>query len=210
MENFGLQNTMFDETDNWFDYNIPIWLHILSPLKETPLKYLEIGCYKGRSMCWMLLNILTHAKATAVAMDPFSGSIEHHIKNNGEKLKLLPVFKNNIAQTKADKKVRIMQNFSQEGLVKLLSKNEEETYDIIYVDGSHTAYDVMTDAVLAWRLLKPNGILIFDDYTWTFDGRPQNEPKIAVDAFLLAFKDLLAIVHIGRQVFVKKLKSSKL
>ena len=210
MENFGLQNTMFDETDNWFDYNIPVWLHFLSPLKGLPLKYLEIGCYKGRSMCWMLLNILTHPKATATAMDPFIGSIEHHIKNNGQKLQLLPIFKNNIAQTKSEKKVRIIQKFSQEGLVKLLSKNEEENYDIIYVDGSHTAYDVMTDAVLAWRLLKPNGILIFDDYTWTFDGRPQNEPKIAVDAFLLAFKDLLGIVHIGRQVFVKKLKSSKL
>ena len=41
-----------------------------------------------------------------------------------------------------------------------------ETYDIIYIDGSHATSDVLEDAVLSYRLLKPGGLLIFDDYHW--------------------------------------------
>jgi predicted O-methyltransferase YrrM len=36
-------------------------------------------------------------------------------------------------------------------------------YDLIYIDGSHFPADVLEDAVLSWRLLKPGGMLIFDD-----------------------------------------------
>lgn len=39
-------------------------------------------------------------------------------------------------------------------------------FDFYYVDGSHVAPDVMADAVLGWRLLKPGGIMVFDDYEW--------------------------------------------
>ena len=38
-----------------------------------------------------------------------------------------------------------------------------QKYDIIYIDGSHEARDVLEDAVLAYRLLKIGGLLIFDD-----------------------------------------------
>ena len=37
-------------------------------------------------------------------------------------------------------------------------------FDLIYIDASHYAPDVLSDAVLAFKLLKPGGILIFDDY----------------------------------------------
>ena len=33
---------------------------------------------------------------------------------------------------------------------------------VVYIDGSHAARDVIADAVLAWALLRPGGILIFD------------------------------------------------
>ena len=32
----------------------------------------------------------------------------------------------------------------------------------MYIDGSHAARDVISDAVLAWALLRPGGVLIFD------------------------------------------------
>lgn len=33
---------------------------------------------------------------------------------------------------------------------------------VVYIDGSHAAKDVIADAVLAWALLRPGGVLIFD------------------------------------------------
>ena len=49
-------------------------------------------------------------------------------------------------------------------------------YDLIYVDGSHTARDVLQDAVLGWGLLKRGGLMIFDDYLWV-DGGAQDVPE---------------------------------
>lgn len=36
----------------------------------------------------------------------------------------------------------------------------------MYIDGSHAAKDVIADAVLAWALLRPGGVLIFDGERW--------------------------------------------
>ena len=33
---------------------------------------------------------------------------------------------------------------------------------IVYIDGSHRPEDVLTDAVMAWKLLKEGGIMILD------------------------------------------------
>jgi cephalosporin hydroxylase len=65
-------------------------------------------------------------------------------------------------------------------------------YDFIYIDGSHLAKDVLTDAVLAWQILEPGGYLAFDDYTWTEKPRqeanPLDNPRLAIDAFYTIFR----------------------
>ncbi len=205
LKDFGLPYAMFDPAENWFDGNIVNWTKILADFKGIPLQYLEIGSYKGRSACWMLLNLLTHEQSKMTVIDPFTGSAEHILQNSGKKLELREIFQHNIKQTKKAKKVRVIQDYSQNALIGLLAKKERTDFDIIYIDGSHTAYDTLTDAVLAWRLLKPGGVMIFDDYPWTFDGKPQNEPKLAIDAFLAAFQDKLELISKGWQVFIRKL-----
>jgi hypothetical protein len=39
----------------------------------------------------------------------------------------------------------------------------DETFDIIYIDGNHTTFFVMQDAILSLKKLIPGGFLIFDD-----------------------------------------------
>lgn len=39
-------------------------------------------------------------------------------------------------------------------------------FDLVYIDGSHMRVDVLVDAVLAWPLLQPGGLMVFDDYEW--------------------------------------------
>jgi predicted O-methyltransferase YrrM len=82
--------------------------------------------------------------------------------------------------------------------------DDKHTYDFIYIDGSHVAKDVLTDACMAWPLLKPKGIMVFDDYLW---GNPRDilhRPKPAVDAFCNIFAEDMDIVHVGYQLVVQK------
>jgi predicted O-methyltransferase YrrM len=66
------------------------------------------------------------------------------------------------------------------------------------VDASHQAADVLADAVLAFQLLKPGGVIAFDDYIWS-PMRPGTEnplmlPKVAIDAFTTIYSQNLRIL----------------
>jgi predicted O-methyltransferase YrrM len=86
----------------------------------------------------------------------------------------------------------------------LKRENPELKYDFIYIDASHVAVNVLEDAVLAWRLLKKNGVLIFDDYEWNAYSNPLLCPKVSIDAFLKVFKNQFKLRHKGYQVVVEK------
>jgi hypothetical protein len=74
------------------------------------------------------------------------------------------------------------------------------------VDASHYAADVLADAVLAWPLLRPGGLLCFDDYRWREeDGAPPLEtPRMGVDCFVRTHIDELTIRHDAYQFVVEK------
>lgn len=81
-----------------------------------------------------------------------------------------------------------------------------DTVDYVYVDGSHLAIDVLSDAVLSWSLLKVGGILIFDDYGWGVHTTDEKQkPKLAIDAFLSAYVEHYTLLEKGWQVYLKKL-----
>ena len=70
-------------------------------------------------------------------------------------------------------------------------------FDLIYIDGSHQASDVLLDATLSFQLLKLNGVLIFDDYNVIDETQTKfNIPKIAIDAFISVHEN-----RIGTMVF---------
>jgi predicted O-methyltransferase YrrM len=62
---------------NWFTVNIPSWKKNLSRFKKkSGVSYLEIGVYEGRSLIWILENILTHDASKATAIDIFRRDLE--------------------------------------------------------------------------------------------------------------------------------------
>jgi hypothetical protein len=73
-----------------------------------------------------------------------------------------------------------------------------------YIDGSHESADVLEDAVLAWRVLKPGGLLGFDDCGWRVGAAPEHWPAPGVDGFLWAMRGRFEEVHRGYQVWVRK------
>lgn len=44
-------------------------------------------------------------------------------------------------------------------------KNNDKTYDLIYIDGSHLFQDVYNDLFQAWEVLNKGGLLMVDDWT---------------------------------------------
>lgn len=139
--------TQYNFTHNWTEPFIRNATRHLIPLKDRPLKYLEIGVFEGRSLCWMAENVLLHSDSIGIGIDTW---------------------------TKDDEFKRAEQNcwqHKQIGLIRSSIVNEarnfpENHFDVIYIDGDHMAIPVMTDTVLAWPLLRKGGIMIWDDTEW--------------------------------------------
>lgn len=74
------------------------------------------------------------------------------------------------------------------------NSNSSAQFDFIYIDASHDADSVLSDAVLVWPLLKYNGIIIFDDYAWRRYTEPYNNPYVGIDGFVAAYKSEIEIL----------------
>lgn len=211
MAQFKLEGAIFENNELWFDKNIPNWEAFLGQHHNRPTKYLEIGSSRGRSVCWALMNILQHKDSTATCIDPFDGAFEPEKICKHNQINYFDVFQHNIKLTQAADKVRIFKDFSANILAKLqCTPSELNSYDIIYIDGSYTSYDVLTDAIMAWPLLKQGGFLIFDDYHWRDNGKPHLEPRLAIDSFHSCFVDFIELVSKGWQVIYRKKMTSKI
>ncbi len=186
----------YDFSTDWFTPHIPVWTAALNPYQGQPgLRYLEVGLFEGRSALWMLENVLTDPDSRVVGIDPFL------VDGTEERWRL------NLDLSGASDRVTTLKGFSGDLLPTL---PESEPFDIIYIDGSHQTADVLEDAVLSWRLLKPGGILIFDDYRWIGAGSqcpsdtPTDFPKHAIDAFVQCQQGRLDVLHNGNQLIVRK------
>jgi predicted O-methyltransferase YrrM len=172
-----------------FTWNIPLWRSILEGFAGKPdLRYLEIGVSEGRAILWMLENVLTHPTSRATAVDPFM------VEGHEERLR------ENLNKSPRPDAVQVIVGFSQQVLPGL----EPESYDIIYIDGSHLAGDVLFDAVYTWRLLRAGGVVIHDDYMWYHDKPPDIRPLVAVDAFITGMRNTAEVLHRGRQLVLRK------
>ncbi len=183
-------------TQDWFSRSIPSWSLILNKLSErtTHLRILEVGVFEGRSTCWLLQNHCKTPESSIVAIDSFQGGIEHQGMELGT---LRKRFEANIATVASPAQVEILEGFSLPQLAKLIAEGYQR-FDFISIDASHQAPDVLGDAVLGFELLKPGGVMAFDDYIWS-PMRPGTEnplllPKAAIDAFTTLFSQKIRII----------------
>jgi len=81
---------------------------------------------------------------------------------------------------------------------------KHESFNFIYVDASHQSLDVYLDSILAWKLLKIGGIIVFDDYLFN-KGDILNSPYEAVEKFKKNYIDDIVILHQDYRVYLKKI-----
>jgi predicted O-methyltransferase YrrM len=91
-----------------------------------------------------------------------------------------------------------MQMTSYQALAELIGR--KQTYDFIYIDGVHSSDGVLTDACMAWGLLKKGGVMLFDDYQY-----PHEPTKDGIDAFLCAFLGKFEPIINNYQLAVRKI-----
>jgi predicted O-methyltransferase YrrM len=179
----------YDFTVDYISGLLESWNGLFGALAERPVRFLEIGSYEGRSTVWFLENILRHPGSTITCIDIFSEP-RWDLR-----------FDHNVRASQHAAKVRKLKGRSADHLVDLAG----QSFDVIYIDGSHDAADVLLDATLSWPLLAPAGILLFDDYEWEPDKPVSERPQLAIDLFLDAIKGQFALLYKNYQVAVRKL-----
>ena len=185
-------------TNDWSSVNYSDWTTHLVRFRDRAPAVLEIGSWEGRSAVFFL-EFLPLCRVTCI--DTFAGGAEHATFDQGVVSSIEARFDSNLASY--GQRVRKIKSRSLPALDRLAQGNE--AFDLIYIDGSHTRDDVLINSVLAWRLLAPDGICMWDDYTWGLRKRPPAErPQPAIDAFLDLYGDELQILHAHDQVIVEK------
>lgn len=203
--------TEYQFTKDWFAWAPEVWKQLIPLLPRGGERgFLEIGSFEGRSMVWIAENMMNPGDEL-YCVDTWEGGEEHGAE---DMVAVEARFDHNrsIAVTVSNIEIRKVKRTSVEQLAMMLTSNiltklagdKYNAFTFIYIDGSHKASDVLTDACMAWPLLKQGGLMVFDDYMW---GNPRDvlhRPKIAIDAFTNIFAETAEIVHVGYQLVVRK------
>jgi hypothetical protein len=176
--------------DQWFrnkelggdmgSWHFELWSQFLEEFRNKSVNILEIGSAQGQSAIFFL-RYLPHSRIVCIDLFP------------GRK-----IFRRNLSEFGS--RVAMMRGRSIIALDRL--HNSHVFFDLIYVDGSHARDDVMLDSLMAWRLLKLGGVLIWDDYHW--QSPPVLGPREAIDSFLAMHPNCLDVLHHGSQVIIRK------
>jgi predicted O-methyltransferase YrrM len=175
-------------TQDWTTRAFPTWAEHLSKVRARNI--LEVGPFEGRSTIFFL-NFFPQSHVTCI--DLFALNNE-------------PLFDANVVAKYPDRVIKIAGR-SHPTLDALAQ--QPSRFDLMYIDGSHDRDDVLMDSILAWRLLAVGGILIWDDYELftAMPGHfkyPDQDPKPAIDTFMIWHGTELSVLHSGYQVIVQK------
>ena len=165
------------DREHWFGRTFREFSRAVEPYRGQPICYVEVGNWKGDSAVWMCENILTHPDAKGCGIDPYEndfkrGSNESAKQIASERLAQFPQWQQTYGK-------------SQD----VLRAWPGTKIDLLYLDGSHIAHDVLADFVFAFPYLKKGSTVIFDD--WGVSRRKKDgllRVDVAVDAIRQSFE----------------------
>ena len=166
-----------------FSHRIEVWKKQLASLIGTEnISALEVGFYQGMSACWLLDTVLTADTARLTCID----------ENYNAKLA------NNITKTGAEAKATLLDGDTH----KLLNDLAANSFDLINLQDRCKLIDHMEKTTaLAWKLLKPKGLIILNYYGWRNPGNAQENPKIGINRFLNSIQNQWQAVYQSPQTF---------
>ena len=190
-----------DNLPNWFanDGQGNFAAFVQPNFSNKPGRLLQVGAYTGDASLWLYENVLKNTESVLVDVDTWEGSDEraHHEMNWNTVESIYD------AKTAEARHARNIVKFK--GTSDSFFKNNVELYDFVYVDGDHTAYGVIKDAVSAYEATKEGGIIAFDDYLWVGATDPADRPGMAIDAFLQIYRKRIEVMKKDYQCWVRKI-----
>lgn len=182
--------------NDWFTANITYFESLIDKTKMKQV--LEIGSYEGLSTNYILDN---YPRTIVTCIDSWEGGFEHAEAN----IDMKSVYDRFLSNTKEHgSRLEILKGNSADHLINI--NDRKGFYDFIYVDGGHTAIDVLQDLILSFPLLKVGGVMAMDDYQWGLDTDPPHKiPHYAIKMFCLAYKEKIHILAVGNQLWIKKI-----
>lgn len=182
-------------TNDWFTNNIPVWISAFKKnVKNQKIKILEIGSYEGMSAIFFL-KYFDSSKIDCV--ETFEGSKEHSSVNFNK-------IKNNFQDNMSDFGNRYNLHEMTSDIFFFKTKDTNETYDIIYIDGSHESEQVLKDAENSFKKLNKNGLIIFDDFLRKYYTDKKLNPFSAILKFIQMHKKEIKVIYVGYQLILKK------
>lgn len=192
-------------TKDYTTANIKNWEKWFGHLKDESCDILELGCYEGRTTLWFLQNFVN---STVEVVDTFRGEPEHGVELDS--VLMYDRFRDNVKHYNLIINVEKTVSRLVTRLYTFLEDNIDGYYDIIYIDASHKAINVIEDSVLSFKVLKSGGFMVWDDYAWKppvdeLKEDPTQSPKLSIDSFLAIYKGKYKLLGKNRQVCIQKI-----
>ena len=182
-------------SQNWFytsDLHCAIERNLFDKSKKW--KMLEIGSKEGSSATYFSDHMLNHPESSLVCVDPFDSSNPTTPHESGEQ-HTRTLLLDNISKSKNGNKITLIEKYSAD-----FYPVNSDTFNFIYIDGSHLVEDIAIDFVKCLEILEPGGIMWMDDYLWG-DGTSIRD---CVDSLYEKNKDKLEIIFKRYQIGFKK------
>lgn len=183
------------------------FLHIFK-MYGVPNRILEIGSFEGMTTVWLSDTLTNYnSKLQIYAVDPHYGSSDLTEFN-------FDIIKSNFLHNININKNKNIVYISKPSTQALLELQQQDFHpEFIYIDGNHTAHQVLVDLVLSWIILPKDGVILCDDsVNWKFYDQDnkfalQNSPRIAIDYFIHCYFDKVTILQIpnSNQIAFRKL-----
>ena len=181
-------------SQKWFLNNFEIFTFFLPKDKSLKFDYLEVGCYEGLSSFYVLSE---YKSVNAFFLDIWDMP-NPNSKTLSSNFDLIEkAFDQNLSGFNFKK----IKNDSVISMRKLLKENVH--FDFIYIDGSHNGEDILSDAIEAFKILKVNGLMFFDDFLQHDDNRIL-QSYVGIDKFLSLYSDYLKIEYFQNNLVVRK------
>ena len=181
-------------SNKWFLNNFDIFNFFLPKEKNSKFDYLEVGCFEGLSSFFVLSE---YKAVNAILLDiwdmpnPNSKTLSHNF-NSIEK-----AFDNNLSGFNFTK----IKDDSVVAMRKLFKQNK--SFDFIYIDGSHNGEDILSDAIEAFKILKKEGLIFFDDFL-QYDKNRTLQSYDGIEKFLNLYSNYLKIEYFQNNLVVRK------
>jgi predicted O-methyltransferase YrrM len=186
----------YDFLVDWFSYNKVYLDNFMKDNKNNIEHVLEIGSWEGMSAVYFLEN-LNLKSITLIDPCPENSykmwikseqfeTIKHNDLNQYNRLI------RNLSATGQFDKCLIYRNTS----FAILPQLKQKSYDFIFIDGVHLPEYVEFETKYAYKLLKDNGYILFDDYFIS------DELKNKIDELIVKYN--FKIILKFRQVLVQK------